>query len=102
MADANVVNLIRSINHLVVEDTGTRSLATGDRIVARVTWSDRRRLGPLAASLDIPARPAPAPGAPDPRPEIRAALTEVIAGCAGVLEPREPVAETAYDYGRDR
>ncbi|HET6985272.1 MAG TPA: hypothetical protein VFI00_01605 [Kribbella sp.] len=28
VADANVVNLIRSINHLVISDTGTKSLAT--------------------------------------------------------------------------
>ncbi len=102
MADAKIHALIQAVNRLVVEDTGTRSLATDNQLVGRVTRSDRRRLAPLADNLDLPARLAPRPGEPDSRAEIRAALTEVVAGCAGVLEPREPVPETANKYGRAR
>jgi hypothetical protein len=56
----------------------------------------------LVDNLDIPARLAPRPGEKDQRAEIRAALIETVASCAGVLEPREPVQESLYSYGRSR
>lgn len=102
MADAKVSALIRRINELVEADTGSRSLAVGDQITRRVTRSDQRRLRLLADNLDIPARLAPRPGEPDPRVAVRAALVETVAGCVGVLEPREPTDESLYPYGRAR
>ncbi|TDW69985.1 hypothetical protein [Kribbella pratensis] len=102
MADAQVSGLIRSINELVERDTGSWSLAVGDQITQRVTRSDQRQLRLFADNLDIPARLAPGPGENDRRPRIRAALIETVAGCAGVLEPREPAEESLYPYGRSR
>ncbi|MER7244075.1 hypothetical protein [Kribbella sp. NPDC000426] len=102
MADAQVSGLIRSINELVERDTGSWSLAVGDQITQRVTRSDQRQLRLLADNLDIPARLAPRPGEEDKRAEIRAALIETVASCAGVLEPREPVQESLYPYGQSR
>ncbi|GAA1107448.1 hypothetical protein GCM10009630_00370 [Kribbella jejuensis] len=102
MADAQVSALIRRINELVEADTGSRSLAVGDRITGVVTRSDQRRLRLFADNLDIPVRLAPRHGEPDPREGIREALIETVASCAGVLEPREPAEESIYPYGRSR
>ncbi|WP_433166409.1 hypothetical protein [Kribbella sp. CA-247076] len=102
MADANVDNLVRRINRLVVEDTGGWSMADDDQILRTVTRSNRQALEPLADSLDVPARLVPGPRQQDQRPEIRAALTEVVAGCARVLEADEELPEALYQDGRDR
>ncbi|WP_432888657.1 hypothetical protein ACQPYH_08195 [Kribbella sp. CA-245084] len=102
MADAEVSGLIRSINRLVERDTGSFSLAIGDQITHRVGRSDQRQLRLLADNLDIPARLAPRPREDDRRVEIRAALVETVASCAGVLEPRESVEESLYPSGRSR
>jgi hypothetical protein len=95
------VNLIRSINHFVVEDTDGWSMASGNQLPA-VSRSTERLITPLAQNLDVPARLAPAPGAPDRRPEIRAALTEVVADCAYTLEPDGPLPAPGHPAGRDR
>ncbi|MFD7154787.1 hypothetical protein ACFV9C_09325 [Kribbella sp. NPDC059898] len=102
MADAQVSALIRKINELVEADTGSRSIAVGDQITRRVIRSDQRRLRALAANLDLPVRLTPRAGEADQRAEIRAAVTETIASCAGVLQPREPVQEPLYSYGQAR
>ncbi|MFC6160541.1 hypothetical protein [Kribbella jiaozuonensis] len=102
MADAQVGDLIRSINRLVERDTGSWSLAVGNQIAQRVTRSDQRRLRLLVDNLDIPARLAPRPGEADQRAGIRDALVETVASCAGVLEPREPAPESLYSYGQSR
>jgi len=86
VADVNVADFIRSINRLVVEDTGGWSLATGDQLPG-IARSVRRAVEPLAANLDIPARLAPGPREADRRPAIREALTEVVANCAYTLAP---------------
>ncbi|MFI7064524.1 hypothetical protein ACIBL3_26275 [Kribbella sp. NPDC050124] len=110
MADPVLNDLIRKINQLVVDDTGGRSMATGDQVPG-VTRSNQRRLQPLAENLDIPARLAPGPEALvnrgdgesyDQRVGIRAALTEVVASCANTLEPSSPLPEPADRFHRTR
>ncbi|MEV0285355.1 hypothetical protein AB0H36_14695 [Kribbella sp. NPDC050820] len=110
MADPVLNDLIRKINQLVVDDTGGRSMATGDQVPG-VTRGNQRRLLPLAENLDIPARLAPSPEAVvnrgdgetyDQRVGIRAALTEVVASCANTLEPPSPLPAPADSFHRSR
>ncbi|MFG1814810.1 hypothetical protein ACGFIF_13665 [Kribbella sp. NPDC049174] len=110
MADPAVNDLIRTLNQLVVNDTGGRSLATGDQVPG-VTLTTEAQLRLLADNLDIPARLAPSPAAVlnrgsgeayDQRVAIRAALTEAVASCANTLEPRRPLPEPADRDHRDR
>ncbi|MEU4196219.1 hypothetical protein AB0E69_30230 [Kribbella sp. NPDC026611] len=102
MADANLHALVRAVSRLVAEDTKGWSSATADEIARRLTLSDQRRLRPLADNLDVPARLAPGPGEVDRRPEIRGALTELVAHCAAVLEPDVEPAATEHVFGRNR
>ncbi|WP_350278507.1 hypothetical protein [Kribbella sp. HUAS MG21] len=95
MTDANVDNLIRKVGELVVRDTGGvlfRPPAVGQDL--------RDRLEPLADNLDVPARLAPTVpaalgrgSASDPRADVRASLTELVALCADSLEPPDSLPE---------
>lgn len=102
MAEPHVADLIRRINQLVEQDTGALSMATGEQLPRMVTLTDQRLIEPLASNLDVPARLAPGPGREDPRPAIRAAVTEVVAACAHALEPEDPLPEPADEYDRIR
>jgi hypothetical protein len=116
---ADVEDLIRTINRLVVEDTEGRSMAVGDELPELADFEE----GPLrrlAENLDIPARLAPSRKAIldrdsgqdneeealreayDERPAIGDAVTYVVAASAYSLAPQERLPAPGDPDGRSR
>ncbi|TDO44153.1 hypothetical protein EV643_117176 [Kribbella sp. VKM Ac-2527] len=78
-------DLIRSINRLVMRDTGGWSPPGA---IPEIPQQIRDAIEPLALNRDIPTRLLPkGTGQPDLRPEIRRAATAVVRYCVAGLEP---------------
>ncbi|NIK62189.1 hypothetical protein [Kribbella shirazensis] len=108
---ADVGNLVRKVDQLVEKDTvdGVSSLRLGRQF--ELSKGHEEMLEPLAANLDLPGRLAPVIHAIgdrrdgqwyDPRADARAGLTELVALCAGSLEPDPTLPPPADPEARDR
>jgi hypothetical protein len=104
MAESDVDELVRRMYQRVATDTGGRAGAQPPTVTDPTI---RARLERFWENRDIPARlasPGPWAGrdAEDQRPQIRVALTKLVARCANGLEPKESLPPAADQAAQDR